>query len=249
MAARIYVLGPPTDLALLKKSSPSRSAPETYGFDGVGLFLNEFGAQLAGEEPDAPFSPIYVIPGAMAREMPFFKGRYWGGRPEGGEGGEAWRRIESVWLAGSSDFALKLDADTNNTSLVIAIELGAVGGDVLLFAADAQVGNWLSWQDLTWTVDGRAVTGPDLLRRTLAYKVGHHGSHNATLREKGLETMGRLKAALLPVDKDMAMKKRWGRMPLPELLTALDQKTGGQVLRSDADRPGGAKLYHDYLVD
>jgi uncharacterized protein YfiM (DUF2279 family) len=41
----------------------------------------------------------------------------------------------------------------DNTSLVLAIELA--DGDVLLFAADAQVGNWLSWQDLTWSVDGR----------------------------------------------------------------------------------------------
>lgn len=49
-------------------------------------------------------------------------------------------------------------------------------GDVLRFAADAQVDNWLSWQDLAWSVGGRAVTGPELLGRTNFYKVGHHGS-------------------------------------------------------------------------
>src|SRR6266699_2202355 len=68
-----------------------------------------------------------------------------------------------------------LDSMTNNTSLVLAIELA--DGDVLLFAADAQVGNWLSWQDLKWTVGTSPVTGPDLLKRTIFYKVGHHGSH------------------------------------------------------------------------
>jgi hypothetical protein len=40
--------------------------------------------------------------------------------------------------------ALQLDSDTNNTSLVLAFELGK-SGRVLLFPGDAQVGNWLSW--------------------------------------------------------------------------------------------------------
>jgi hypothetical protein len=87
-------------------------------------------------------------------------------------------------------------------------------GKVLLFAADAQVGNWLSWQDLSWTVGGKTVTGPDLLGRTILYKAGHHGSHNATLREKGVEMMTNLEMALIPVDHEMAVKKRCGNIPL-----------------------------------
>src|SRR6185295_16271734 len=125
---------------------------------------------------------------------------------------DSWRRIDGEWLAGSPELALQLDSLTNNTSLVLAIELPAGGGsdrDVLLFAADAQVGNWLSWQDLKWTVDGKEVTGPDLLKRTILYKVGHHGSHNATLKEKGLEEMERLRVALIPVNQEMAGKKGW----------------------------------------
>lgn len=47
--------------------------------------------------------------------------------------------------------ALMLDSATNNTSLVLGIELDP--GEVLIFAADAQVGNWLSWQDLSSQVD------------------------------------------------------------------------------------------------
>jgi hypothetical protein len=122
---------------------------------------------------------------------------------------------------------------------VVAIELSDEG-DVLLFAADAQVGNWLSWQDLSWTVDGKTVTGPDLLKRTIFYKVGHHGSHNATLREKGLELMERLRVAMIPVDQDMAIKKRWGHMPLDEIVAALDERTkprNGVVLRVDKPMP------------
>jgi hypothetical protein len=69
-----------------------------------------------------------------------------------------------------------LDSSTNNTSLVLAIELRE-SGKVLLFAADAQVGNWLAWQDLQFA-DGKevAVTNADLLARTVFHKVGHHGS-------------------------------------------------------------------------
>jgi hypothetical protein len=142
-----------------------------------------------------------------------------------------WRRIDSGWLDGSSELALALDSATNNTSLVLAIELR--DGDVLLFVADAQVGNWLSWQDLKWAVNGREVKGPDLLRRTVFYKVGHHGSHNATLREKGLEQMENLAIAAISVDHDMAVKKRWGRMPLSELIEALREKASKGVLRCD----------------
>ena len=88
--------------------------------------------------------------------------------------------------------ALQLDSATNNTSLVLAIELG--GKDVLLFVGDAQAGNWRSWESCTWTANDkknepRSVTAADLLNRTIFYKVGHHGSHNATMRTKGLELM------------------------------------------------------------
>jgi hypothetical protein len=128
-----------------------------------------------------------------------------------------------------------LDSLTNNTSLVLAIELP--DGDVLLFAADAQVGNWLSWQDRSWSVGGRTVTGPDLLKRTIFYKVGHHGSHNATLKAQGLEQMERLRVAMIPVDHDMAVKKRWGKMPLDDLLDVLKERAKGVVLRVDQPTP------------
>jgi hypothetical protein len=120
---------------------------------------------------------------------------------------------------------------------------------VLLFVADAQVGNRLSWQDLSWTFDGHEVSGPDLLARTIFYKVGHHGTHNATLRDKGLETMKQLAIAAIPVDHEMAVKKRWGK-PLPELVEAL-RREAKCVLRSDeaptqpADNADVKDLYFD----
>jgi hypothetical protein len=55
-------------------------------------------------------------------------------------------------------------------------------------------------------------------------EVGHHGSHNATLKEHGVEEMDGLKIGIIPVDEKQALKKRWGRMPLPDLIAALDAK-------------------------
>ena len=185
--------------------------------------------------------------------MPFFQRRYWGEDLDSDEKSQSWRRIDANWLDSSSALALQLDSATNNTCLVLAFELG--NGDVLLFAADAQVGNWLSWQDLKWKVDGKDVTGPDLLERTIFYKVGHHGSHNATLRALGLEKMSSLKLAFVPVDKKMAVKKRWNAMPLNSLMKRLNEKTHEGVVRIDADVPTTLKrtvasdrLFHEVTL-
>ncbi len=229
--ARIYVLGPPRDVALLKRVDPSAKAPETYK-----LALDNFKASVAsavsGADDGAPFSPLYQIPWDQARQQPFFQETYFGA--------ETWRLIDTDWMGGADQLALALDNMTNNTSLVLAIELEGRG--VLLFAADAQVGNWLSWGDCKWEVDGKTVTGGDLLARTILYKVGHHGSVNATLKEKGLELMTRLETAVIPVDHDMALKKRWGAMPLEPLLDALAAATAhrGGVLRTDKPLPPGS---------
>jgi hypothetical protein len=49
--------------------------------------------------------------------------------------------------------------------------------------------------------------------------------------------MENLQIAAIPVDQEMAVKKRWGQMPRPSLVAALKTKTSGAVLRSDADAP------------
>lgn len=226
---RLYVLGPPRDEKLIRRTLPSKVSPETYGLalDGGGVLPVDVHKALVSLDDDPPFAATSAIPVSVARNLEFFHHRYWGIDEDGPD----WRRIDSEWLDDASELALALDGATNNTSLVLAIELG--GSDVLLFVADAQVGNWESWQSLSWDVDGRRVTGPDLLRRTIFYKVGHHGSHNATLRQNGLEQMTNLAFAAIPVDHAMAVKKRWGKMPLEELEAALKLKTGGRVLRND----------------
>jgi hypothetical protein len=189
-----------------------------------------------------PFDSYYQVSPAEAQDPAhddFFRTHY-GFDPKGED---SWRQIGDDWLDVTSDLALNLDSDTNNTSLVLAFELGKPGqGKVLLFAADAQVGNWLSWGGHSWKISnpGEAevqVTEADLMARTVLYKVGHHGSHNATLREAGLELMtGDNLAAMIPVDHTMAVKKHWN-MPFPELYERLEQKTRGRVMRIDSGLP------------
>ena len=249
-SARIYVLGPPPEAKLIRRTLPGKNSPEAYGLamDGSGVLPLDVQESLESEDDDPPFGPIYTIPMAIARGMEFFRNYYWG--PS--DNAPPWRSIGTEWLDSASDLALALDSATNNTSLVIAIEIS--GTDVLLFVADAQVGNWESWQELSWQVDGKKVTGPDLLARTIFYKVGHHGSHNATLKENGLESMSNLRIAAIPVNHEMAVKKHWGNMPLPQLVAALTAKTGGKVLRIDenlaAPIPGvvATNLYFDIML-
>ncbi|MCU1223201.1 MAG: hypothetical protein JWQ42_1294 [Edaphobacter sp.] len=197
---------------------------------------------------EEPFEDRFTIPLERAAHVPFFEKHYFGESADGSIVDEdskkdirdqSWRRIDATWMDASETLALQLDSATNNTSLVLAIEIVA-SGEVLLFPGDAQAGNWLSWQDLKWKIDdtnsGRrsTVTGPDLLARTIFYKVGHHGSHNATLKEKGLELMVHNDLiAMIPVDHAMAIIKRWGRMPLPDLVDRLKDKTDGRILRID----------------
>ena len=230
-----YVLGPPHDEKLIKKYNPSKSKPETYDMDSMDLYLSAVGSTLLEDDRREPFDCAFRIPIEAARQMPFFQDHYWGEDADSEEKSQSWRAIDGAWLASSTLLALQLDSATNNSSLVIALELD--GGDVMLFAADAQVGNWLSWQDASWKVAGRAVTGSNLLERTILYKVGHHGSHNATLREKGLEMMSKLKVAMIPVDHEMAKKKGWGKMPLDSLVQRLEDITNGGVVRVDEGLP------------
>jgi hypothetical protein len=263
--ARVYLLGPPEDAVLIRRSNPKASGEEVYPkgmaaavesalFAAFGVLPARLDPPSAEEVEEArtmafPFDEHYQVKTEDAKKDAFFKAHYFdpSGSPE-------WRRIENDWLEAAGEFALQLDSATNNTSLAFALELGPPGqGPVLLFPGDAQVGNWLSWfgkvkvgrnelgKDMVWRVAGKTVDAADLLRRAVLYKVGHHGSHNATLRDQGLKLMGRPDGsgglvAMLPVDELVARTKAgYGEMPLPSLVKDLLIRTGGRVMRSDED--------------
>jgi hypothetical protein len=237
---RIYVLGPPEDPEYVKRLL---SKKETYdaGFQALSL-ADGFLAAVSRERADSklkestmPFDRRYRIPARKAQRIEFFRERY------GFDAGtrDEWRRIEDDWLVTAGELALHLDSYTNNTCLALAIEL-IDSGKVLLFPGDAQVGNWLSWGDLSWEVKDasglpRNVKIDDLLKRTVLYKAGHHGSHNATLRGKGLEMMESPDlVAMIPVHRATAKDQKW-KFPYQPLWDRLKEKCGGRVLLADAE--------------
>jgi len=246
---RFFVLGPPLSEKLLKKTLPTKKGKEGYGLFQELTLMGSFSAALdrlsaglldtAAQVENFPFDPSFRIPVEVARQEPFFLEHY-GFEDQPGHG-ESWRRIDRDWLGVASDLALQLDSATNNTSLVLAIEL-VESGQVLLFPGDAQVGSWLSWEGLSWDLpapDGspKALKAHDLLKCISLYKVGHHGSHNATLRLKGLELMESPQlAAMIPVDREMVDRQGWN-MPFPLLFTRLQEKTRGRLIRLDEGLP------------
>lgn len=252
---RFYVLGPPRDPKFLKTSAVTQSMKEggvIYHLAQMGMAgMESLGAALAPSadahsESSHPFAREHRIarpaqgqpPGYFAHIEPFLASSY-------DAPGEAWRRIDDDWLAAFGQLALALDNDTNNTSLVIAIECTETR-DVMLFVADAQMGNWLSWGRLSFEVPGRATACPahELLNRTVFYKVGHHCSHNATLKNEGLELMTRDNLVAF-IALDIATAKSQGKngweMPAPPLFNALRDKASKRVVISDVDQVPSAE--------
>ena len=249
---RIFVLGPPRDIEWIKKlENKSELYPKLTLMDEdtaltAGIFAAGDPDSLSAADKDLiqrsrPFNKSYeVTKGEVADDedlKEFFKEKY--GLSERKGHAPAWRRIDTDWLGAAGQLALKINKKTNNTSLVLAIELTETDPPkVLLFVGDAQLGNWLSWVNLSWTLDGddeEKVEVEDLLRRTVLYKVGHHGSHNATLSDKGLEMMDSQElVAMIPVDEKWANNKTpvW-KHPAKEILRPLKEHTRHRIIRTD----------------
>jgi hypothetical protein len=83
--------------------------------------------------------------------------------------------LAAIQEAGSlSDLAVAvaLDKAVNGTSLMLMLE---IAGTLFLFPGDAQWGTWQAvMQDAEWR---------ELLKKVTFYKIGHHGSHNATPKD------------------------------------------------------------------
>ena len=237
------VFGPPKDTEKLKDSDPSKKDPEVYLLLEESATVQGLANALAPEARTStfPFDPCYLIPKDefLEGENPALK-PFAELREHYADGKNAWRRIDDDWLAGAQYLAMNLDGDTNNTSLTFALYVPDEDAS-MVFAGDAQVGNWLSWscQDYTLTTtDGSSRTFKidDLLDRAAFYKTGHHGSHNATMRERGLELMTdpRL-TVMIPVDVFVAHeKKNWTKMPFPNLVKRLKERACDRVIQLDA---------------
>jgi hypothetical protein len=246
---RFYVLGPPRDEDALYDTGDHGSA-ELYGiasglqaaarFRSSRQPLTDYALSLqdAAERTDfdrqLPFDARFRYERGSSTVLSLFERNYF-------ESSEKWRVIDEDWLNVASDLALQLDNATNNTSLALAIERVS-DGKILLFPADAQEGNWVSWfgEKMEWTVKdsagARTVRAKDLLARAVFYKAGHHASHNGTAKGHGLELMGSELTTFVSVDRAVALKRNpqgsW-KMPARPLYRRLAEKCQGRVMRSD----------------
>jgi len=251
---RIHVLAPPSDLQALRRGDPPKSKQQldrgetvnpSTAFSTAVLQLG-FRTQ-SGKLPEGltesdlkelvnlslPFDRslgISLDDASQDLSQAFFHEYYGSDSTPNLE--LDWRRIDTDWLGSVGSMALDLDSDINNTSLVLAIEI-LPNRDVLLFAADAQYGNWKSWTD--------SAKGKDILRRTIFYKVGHHGSHNATQLDGGLLSMNPDElVAMIPVDTGKAKKKKWA-MPAPILQQLLLKQAKGRII-TNIQEPAGSNV-------
>lgn len=262
---RVFVLGPPRSeeaLYHLGEHGSSELYSLANALHGAAVLF------ASGKPPADTFNADGEAKTAFAASLPFdVRFRHEATAPETKRmfrhtyfaADAAWRRVDEDWLRISTDLALQLDSVTNNTSLVLAIERVA-DGKVLLFPADAQEGNWVSWHDaaITWNVSGGAgagtVTAADLLERTVFYKVGHHSSHNATARGSGLEQMTAAEelTAFIPVDRAVALKRNpkgsW-KMPAVSLYRRLLERCNGRVVRSDVGWAADASVADNKQVE
>jgi beta-lactamase superfamily II metal-dependent hydrolase len=124
------------------------------------------------------------------------------------------KKLDSVQLLNVQRIVRELDTALNNTSVILLFE---IGDKVLLFPGDAQLENWqyaLKDQNLK-----------KRLSKVSVYKVGHHGSTNAT--PKSLWNLfnhrGKSKVGLISL---LSTKKgHHSGVPRKSLVKALEQET------------------------
>ena len=231
-SVKVYVFGPPKDQKLLFDKDPANGQSYDQALRLAGMDAARFLSTISNHtgkadptEDQFPFPKRYKRSEAQSDKE--IVNRYRSSE-------FAWKRIDNNWMEQANQLALYLDSYTNNSSLVLAFEL-VNSGKVLLFVGDAQIGNWLSWEQLEFNAGGKCVKAFDLLARTVLYKVGHHASHNATLVQ-GLEAMKHEElVAMIPVDKtdpNITKPNGW-KMPAENLYKRIKEKTKYRVLRMD----------------
>lgn len=242
---RVFALGPPRNVELLRLLNPEGSEIFHLTKGAASYFAAAARRGNSEIDPEAPFEKKYSIAWDQGQldASPFHKffSEYYGSMASK----LAWRRIDDDWLQSGGQLALDMNRQTNNSSLVLALELGG-GGKVVLFAGDAQRGNWASWANAEWRDGSTITTARDLLSRTVLYKVGHHGSHNATLNGQesdpypnlhwmGLGDHAREFTAMITAVRAWAETQKGWDHPFWAIKRALLKKASGRVFQTDTD--------------
>ena len=204
----LHVLGPSRDPEVITSLQPPPGAAYEPLLHTNGLNVDEADEMGAGTAPE-PFGLNWVV---KAGEYELTK--------------KERHRIETAAINGAVsplELAYRLDQSLNGTSLVIVIEAGDVK---LLFSGDAQWGTWN-----TILRDSRAAA---LIDGPAMYKVGHHGSHNATPIEFVDDHLRQGAQSLVSVGPTN-YGGGWQDIPLDSLLLELEKR--GPVSRSDGDNP------------
>jgi hypothetical protein len=151
---KVHVLGPPTVDQSAKIKSYAKTSDEYWGFQAHAM-------RAAGVSRQAKAKGKVLFPRHVASSGPNYP-------------------VETRWLIYHARMAeseqllsivTMLDKVMNNTSVILVFE---AGNKKLLFPGDAQLENWL------FALDGTNDKYKALLQSIDLYKVGHHGSWNAT---------------------------------------------------------------------
>jgi beta-lactamase superfamily II metal-dependent hydrolase len=195
---------------------------------GVGQYLGE-----AGDGSGRKFDPFGTPWHASAADYQPSAFREWQRTSKNAPGGAMEKAIKAAQPDLLFTAATALDKFLNNQSLVV---LFTFDGKKLLFAGDAQGGNWEYWMfggtpDKAPSVDNIDKDSKAILGHLDFYKVAHHGSTNAT-PISAVDTMGGDFASMCSTQEDsfgtVANNSEVPRIPL---LDALSKKT--TLVRSD----------------
>ena len=157
--------------------------------------------------------------------------------PRAARYGKGPKPLHTRWFIDHAESALKknalaivtiLDRFLNNTSLILLFE---VKGKKLLFPGDAQLENW------QWALSQDGI--PDLLKDVDVYKVGHHGSRNATPKElwNGFEKrQERTLTTMMSTATGVYGRSEEGKVPSANLVKALKNES---TLKNTQDLKGG----------
>jgi beta-lactamase superfamily II metal-dependent hydrolase len=158
-----------------------------------------------------------------------------GRKPTGNGAKELEKKLKLALMQSDALVALadKLDGTLNNQSLVV---LFTCNGKKLLFVGDAQWGNWTYWLYET-SVSGADPGISDRAKEVLGsvdfYKVGHHGSTNAT-PIPAVAALNKGSAAMCSTATGAyGSRDRKTEVPRTALMDALESQTGNRMVRSD----------------
>jgi beta-lactamase superfamily II metal-dependent hydrolase len=137
-------------------------------------------------------------------------------------------RLDRMGTLDDIELAASLESSVNGTSLMLILDLGNVR---LLLPGDAQWGTWeAALADPEW--------GP-LFKDANFYKVGHHGSHNATPKRFVTQSM----KDSIPAMASVTSVAQWESIPLPALLDGMKKTKHAAVARSDRPTEASATKF------